>query len=85
MKATSLKAYEKSHLFSGTHRERILQALEHGDMTALDISIATGLNQFQVSRRTSELEKSGEIRVVGTAFGFSVYSIAPPPGQINLF
>lgn len=85
MKATSLKAYEKSHLFSGTHRERILQALEHCDMTALEISTATGLNQFQVSRRMSELEKSGQIRVISIKNGFSVYSTTQAPGQAKLF
>lgn len=61
---TSVMAAEKSDLFSGKQRSRILASLEIGPQTAKGISICTGLTVEQVCRRLPELQSSGRVEVV---------------------
>lgn len=53
---TSVLAAERSELFSGSQRDRILAALETGPMTAVFIGGLTGLTVEQVCRRLPELK-----------------------------
>lgn len=61
---TSVMAAEKALSFAGTHRERILQALQRfGPMTAKGIAECVGLTVVQVDRRLPELKSTGAARV----------------------
>ena len=63
--ATSVAAAERSTMFSGTHKGRILLALKWlGTGTADDISMVTGLSVVQVDRRLPELARDGVAEVL---------------------
>lgn len=67
---TSVIAAEKSALFSGKQKERIMAAFPlASSMTAKDISLATGLSVEQVCRRLPELQIQGVLSVVKDASG----------------
>jgi len=72
---TSVIAAERSALFSGKQKERILASIQPGtSMTAKDMSGATGLTVEQVCRRLPELQTSGYLQVVKDASGEELMS-----------
>lgn len=61
---TSVMAAERSELFSGKQRDRIMAALDTGPKTADGISFLTCLTVEQVCRRLPELKSRGLAEVV---------------------
>ena len=61
---TSVMAAERSSLFSGKQRDRIMAALETGPKTAYGISFCTGLSVEEVCRRLPELQASLKAEVM---------------------
>lgn len=61
---TSQRAAAQAALFSGSHCERIIAALEDCEFSAKEISRITGLTVVQVDRRLPELERMGKTQVV---------------------
>lgn len=61
---TSHEAADRCRVFAGTHRARILAALEHGPGTAHEIGDRCGLSYVSVDRRMVELGREGLARVV---------------------
>lgn len=60
---TSKQAAIKSDLFSGSHREKIMQALKNfGPMSPAEIAEKTGMTIVQIDRRRSEMLLSRTIR-----------------------
>lgn len=60
---TSKQAAIESDLFSGSHREKILQALTFfGPMSPAEIAEKTGMTVVQIDRRRSEMLLSRAIR-----------------------
>lgn len=67
---TSVMAAEKSVLFSGKQKERIMASIPPASsMTAKDISLATGLSVEQVCRRLPELQIQWMLSVVKDVCG----------------
>lgn len=61
---TSKHAAAQAALFSGSHCDRIIAALEDCEFSAKEISRITGLTVVQVDRRLPELERMGKTQVV---------------------
>lgn len=62
---TSVDAAERALLFSASHSERIVAALEqHGSQTAHELTVCTRLTVVQIDRRLPELAKAKRARVV---------------------
>jgi len=80
MKATSIEAYNKKEEFAGTHRERIVKAL-NTPSTGKEISSLTGLNQHQVMKRMNELVTSLEVFEAGTRDNQTIYYKASDEGK----
>jgi predicted Rossmann fold nucleotide-binding protein DprA/Smf involved in DNA uptake len=83
--ATSHAAAARSGTFAGTHKARILQALQHGPLTTAAIASASGLTVVQVDRRACELERAGHIEYMrnklgefSSADGYRVWRLAEP-------
>lgn len=66
MKATSLETRQLCLNFTQSHYHKIKEALRGGNLCAPEIQRNTGLDRVAVSRRTSELERNGEIVAAGT-------------------
>lgn len=62
--ATSQDAAAKAAVFAGSHAQRIQAALADDQLTAKEISRATGLTVVQIDRRLPELERQGLAAVV---------------------
>lgn len=70
---TSKRAALESARFAESHAGRILACLKtHGRRDTHQIAQITGLTVVQVDRRTSELQRSGLVRVVDTSGKYSV-------------
>lgn len=50
--------------FAGNHKERILSALEHYELSSHQIAVRSGLTVVQVDRRMHELRASGRVELV---------------------
>lgn len=62
---TSIEAAERSALFSGKQRIRIMAALRlFGPSTAGELQAYTGLTVVQLDRRLPECREAGQARVV---------------------
>lgn len=61
---TSHMAADRSAAFSGTHCNRILEALRDKAATAHTLSEVTGLTVVQIDRRLPELQRRGLARPV---------------------
>jgi hypothetical protein len=72
--STSHKAADRAKTFAPSHSQRILEALTQGDLTANEISIATGLTVVQVCRRLPEISGIKPLDIERE--GFRVWSAA---------
>jgi hypothetical protein len=71
--ATSKRAALESARFADSHAGRILRCLQlHGKRDTHQIAQITGLEVVQVDRRSSELVRSGLVKVVDTSGKYSV-------------
>lgn len=70
---TSKRAALESARFADSHAGRILRCLQlHGKRDTHQIAQITGLEVVQVDRRSSELVRSGLVKVVDTSGKYSV-------------
>ena len=72
MKQNSIDANEKAEEFKEPHRIKIWNALTES-LTNKEIALKTGLSYHAVARRTPEMEKTFEIRDIGTRNRCTIY------------